>query len=141
MGTVAKVKQVLKTQGENLRVLVTGVCRGKITEMSQTEPFMSGIVEAVPAPDTGDSLRAHALRREAVNLGMEHVKVKNGLMIVRFVGDDKSPYYRSEAFMDMLRKITAQPDRFVLKQKDGKLAMTVRRVESVATAVEVLKSL
>ena len=63
-----KVKQVLKTQGENLRVLVTGVCRGKITEMSQTEPFMSGIVEAVPAPDTGDSLRAHALRREAVNL-------------------------------------------------------------------------
>ena len=68
VGTVAKVKQVLKTQGENLRVLVTGVCRGKITEMSQTEPFMSGIVEAVPAPDTGDSLRAHALRREAVNL-------------------------------------------------------------------------
>ena len=68
VGTVAKVKQVLKTQGENLRVLVTGVCRGKITEMSQTEPFMSGIVESVPAPDTGDSLRSHALRREAVNL-------------------------------------------------------------------------
>jgi len=68
VGTVAKVKQVLKTQGENLRVLVTGICRGKITEMSQTEPFMNGIVEAVPAPDSGDSLRAHALRREAVNL-------------------------------------------------------------------------
>ena len=68
VGTVAKVKQVLKTQGENLRVLVTGICRGKITEMSQTEPFMSGIVEAVPAPENGDSLRSHALRREAVNL-------------------------------------------------------------------------
>ena len=26
IGTVAKVKQVLKTQNENLRVLVTGVC-------------------------------------------------------------------------------------------------------------------
>ena len=68
VGTVAKVKQVLKTQGENLRVLVTGICRGKITEMSQTEPFMSGIVEAVPAPENSDSLRSHALRREAVNL-------------------------------------------------------------------------
>ena len=86
-------------------------------------------------------MNAVRLRWEAMRLGMERVKVKNGLMIVRFVGDDKSPYYRSEAFMDMLRKITAQPDRFVLKQKDGKLAMTVRRVESVATAVEVLKSL
>ena len=68
VGTVAKVKQVLKTQGENLRVLVTGICRGKITEMSQTEPFMSGIVESIPVPENADSLRAHAMRREAVNL-------------------------------------------------------------------------
>ena len=68
VGTVAKVKQVLKTQGENLRVLVTGISRGKITEMSQTEPFMCGIVESIPVPESGESLRAHALRREAVNL-------------------------------------------------------------------------
>ena len=68
IGTVAKVKQVLKTQGENLRVLVTGVCRGKITELSQSEPYLSGIIEAVPAPEGGDSLRSHALRREATAL-------------------------------------------------------------------------
>ena len=65
MGTIAKVKQVLKTQGENLRILVTGVCRARITEMSQTEPFLQGMVESVPTPETEDSLRAHALRREA----------------------------------------------------------------------------
>ena len=86
-------------------------------------------------------MNAVRLRWEAMHLGMERVKVKNGLMIVRFVGDDKSPYYRTEVFMNMLRKITAQPDRFVLKQLDGKLAMTVRRVEDIATAVEVLKAL
>ena len=68
IGTVAKVKQVLKTQGENLRVLVTGVCRGKITELSQSEPYLSGIIEAVPALEGGDSLRSHALRREATAL-------------------------------------------------------------------------
>ena len=65
IGTVAKVKQVLKTQGENLRVLVTGICRGKITELQQSDPYLSGIVEAVPAPEAGDSVRSHALRREA----------------------------------------------------------------------------
>ena len=86
-------------------------------------------------------MNAVRLRWEAARLGMERVKVKNGLMIVRFVGDDHSPYYRSEVFMELLRKITAQPDRFVLKQKDGKLQMTVRRVDDVATAVEVLKTL
>jgi transcription-repair coupling factor (superfamily II helicase) len=86
-------------------------------------------------------MNAVRLRWEAMRLGMERVKVKNGLMIVRFVGDDKSPYYRSEVFMELLRKITAQLDRFVLKQRDGKLQMTVRRIEDVATAVEVLKAL
>lgn len=68
IGTVAKVKQVLKTQGENLRVLVTGICRGKITELQQSEPYLCGTVESVSAPDTGDSLRSHALRREANSL-------------------------------------------------------------------------
>ena len=65
VGTVVKVKQVLKTQGENLRVLVTGICRGKIAELSQSDPYLLGIVESIPVPENGDSVRAHALRREA----------------------------------------------------------------------------
>ncbi|MGM9627009.1 MAG: endopeptidase La [Faecousia sp.] len=68
IGTVAKVKQVLKSQGENLRVLVTGICRAKITELEQSDPFLLGTVEAVPIPETADSLRSHALRREANSL-------------------------------------------------------------------------
>ena len=81
------------------------------------------------------------LRWEAVRLGMERVKVKNGLMIVHFVGESNSPYYKSDTFMTLLRKITAQPDRFVLKQHNNRLAMTVRRVADVAEAVVVLRSL
>lgn len=68
VGTVVKVKQVLKTQGENLRVLVTGICRGKITELSQSDPYLVGIIEAVPVPESTESVRSHALRREANNL-------------------------------------------------------------------------
>ena len=75
VGTVAKVKQVLKTQGENLRVLVTGICRGKIAELSQSEPYLSGIIESIPSPETGDSLRAHALRREAVALYSQYLQM------------------------------------------------------------------
>ena len=65
IGTVCKVKQVLKTQGENLRVLVTGLRRAKITEVNQTEPFLSGIVESVPDQGREDAVRSRALRREA----------------------------------------------------------------------------
>lgn len=65
VGTVAKVKQILKSQGENQRVLVTGICRAKITELEQADPYMLGTVESISTPQTGDSPRSHALRREA----------------------------------------------------------------------------
>ena len=41
VGTVAKVKQVLKTQGENLRVLVTGICRGGIHSCARVRRYPS----------------------------------------------------------------------------------------------------
>ncbi len=68
IGVIAHVKQVLKTQGENLRILVTGVRRAKIAEVSQTEPYMAGYVESVPNQETEDNARSRALRREAMNV-------------------------------------------------------------------------
>jgi len=65
IGVVAKVKQVLKTQNENLRVLVTGICRAQIKDLIQSEPFMTAYIRAVPETEVGDSTRAHAMRREA----------------------------------------------------------------------------
>ena len=68
IGTVAKVKQVLKPQSENLRVLVTGVCRGKVSELLQSEPYLYGTIEAVSEQQEDDTIRAQALRREANGL-------------------------------------------------------------------------
>jgi len=65
IGTVCKVKQVLRSQGENLRVLVTGLCRGRIQEMIQEEPYLFAMIRSVPETEVQDSTRAHALRREA----------------------------------------------------------------------------
>ena len=65
IGTVVKVKQVLKTHGENLRALVTGICRARIAKLEQTEPYLSGLVESVPESESIDSPRNHALCREA----------------------------------------------------------------------------
>ena len=68
IGTVVSVKQVLKTQGENLRVLVTGLRRARITEMTQTQPYLCAMVESVAIIEKHDSLRSRALRREANGL-------------------------------------------------------------------------
>ena len=65
VGTVVQIKQILKAQGENIRVLVTGLYRAKILEMANTEPFLEGTVEELPVQHTQDKLRARALCRKA----------------------------------------------------------------------------
>ncbi|MBO7312719.1 MAG: transcription-repair coupling factor, partial [Alistipes sp.] len=95
---------------------------------------------AVPQP-VMELIDVVKLRKEAINLGMEHVKVKNGLMIVRFVGDNNSPFFKTDTFLSMLRKVVAQPDRFVVKQYNNRLSMTVRKIYSIAEGVEMLRSL
>ncbi len=75
VGTVAQIKQVLKTQGETTRVLVTGLCRARITDLSQTEPFLAGIVESIPESEEADSLDNRAMRREANSLFASYMEM------------------------------------------------------------------
>ena len=68
VGTVVKVKQILKAQDENIRVLVTGLYRAKITELTQFVPYLAGCVEKLTQTGVSDTMRARALRREANTL-------------------------------------------------------------------------
>lgn len=68
IGTVVKVKQILRSQGENIRVLVTGIYRAKITDLTQQEPFLAGTVEQMVETEPDDNLRSRAMRREANHL-------------------------------------------------------------------------
>lgn len=68
IGTVVRVKQILKGQGENIRVLVNGLHRARILSLTQNEPYLSGEIEAVEDSLWSENLRTVALRREANNL-------------------------------------------------------------------------
>ena len=68
IGTVVKVKQILKTQGENIRVLVHGEYRARLVSLTQSEPYLAGMVESVQETRAADTLRTRALRREAKTL-------------------------------------------------------------------------
>ena len=65
IGTVVQVKQILKSQDNNIRVLVNGMYRAKITEFLQFAPFIRGQVEPVDEIKAGESIRNRAMRREA----------------------------------------------------------------------------
>ena len=75
IGTVAKVKQVLKGQGETIRVLVNGMYRAEITDFYQDTPYLAGEVTSVPEMDVRDDLHGRAMRREANALYTNYLEI------------------------------------------------------------------
>ena len=65
VGCVAKVKQVLKNGGDTQRVLVSGLYRARIEQMSQTEPYLQGRVEMVQEKSYSLTPKVRALMRDA----------------------------------------------------------------------------
>ena len=130
----------IRSQSEKLRLY------RQIDAMHSDEQFeaLMGHLQdrfgAVPQP-VKELMDVVKLRHEAVNLGMEHVKVKNGLMIVRFVGDNNSPFFKTDTFLNLLRYVVSDPERFVVKQYNNRLSMTVRKIYTIAEGVAMLRTL
>ncbi len=86
VGTVARVKQVLKFPANNTRVLVEGVYRAKILKIIHTEPFMEAEVEelAIPKPRE-NTVKCEALVRTTQDLFSEYIefapKLSNDVML------------------------------------------------------------
>lgn len=75
VGCVVRINQILKSQGENIRVLVTGLYRAKVTQLLHFEPFLSGTVEQVQEVEEVEKLRTRAMRREANNLYRSYLEL------------------------------------------------------------------
>lgn len=76
IGTVARIKQILRIQGDLVRILVEGEYRAKAVELQQQEPFLYGRVDSVQEGSFNpDSPRCQALLREAVGLFDEFLGV------------------------------------------------------------------
>ena len=95
-----------------------------------------------PLPEAARNLMdVVRLRWRAVALGFEWVKVKNGLMLLRFLSDGNSAYYKSALFMGILKYVSKNSAKFVLKQNNNKLMLTVREVKGMQQAWQTLDAL
>ncbi len=69
VGTLCNVRQILRLPGDNVRVMVDGICRGRLVELTQTEPCLLADVEEIPAPEqTQNTPRGEALVRQTYDL-------------------------------------------------------------------------
>jgi len=75
VGTVVKVKQILKSHGENIRVLVTGLFRARIDELNQNTPFLAGLVRKTDEVEETATMKMRVLRREAISLYEDYSEI------------------------------------------------------------------
>lgn len=78
VGTVSKVKQLLKLPGDSIRVLVEGLNRGKIIEYTKTEPYYEVIIEEiVDEKDETTALEQEAMVRMLLKAFEDYVRLSN----------------------------------------------------------------
>lgn len=74
VGTVAKIKQVLKGQDNTVRVLAEGHYRARVYQLVQSEPYFSGQISELPDSEITDSPRNQALCRQAYALYTQYLE-------------------------------------------------------------------
>jgi len=69
VGTLCNVRQILRVPGDNVRVMVDGIARGRLVELVQTEPFLAARVEEIPVSvRTRSTPKDEALIRQTYDL-------------------------------------------------------------------------
>jgi transcription-repair coupling factor (superfamily II helicase) len=77
----------------------------------------------------------------AVKLGIEKILLKNNLLIANFISDPESPFYRSQQFVSIMNYVNRHQRQMSVKQKETKLSLTIRDINSVKSAIQILNSI
>lgn len=78
VGTISKIKQLLKLPGETIRVLVEGLERGRILEYTKEEPYFEVNLSTPRQYDEAElELQIEAISRNVLSSFEEYVKLSN----------------------------------------------------------------
>ena len=95
-----------------------------------------------PVPEEGEELmRVVLLRRLGKRLGCEKISLRGGKMVMQFVSNPHSAFYKSKAFDKILDYIGCNPRRCAIKEIKGRRLMHVDQIATVADAVDVLEDI
>lgn len=99
IGTISNVRQLLRMPGDNIRVMVEGICRGRMVNLTQKTPFLEAEVQEIPVEEGGrTSAKAEALIRNTYEVFERYMelapKVSPDLIINVLSSDD--PGYISD---------------------------------------------
>jgi transcription-repair coupling factor (superfamily II helicase) len=77
----------------------------------------------------------------AIKLGIEKILLKNNLLIANFISDPDSPFYRSQLFVSIMNFVNRHQEKMSVKQREAKLSLTIRDIQTVKSAISILNNL
>jgi len=92
VGTVSKIKQILKLPGDTIRILVEGISRAEIVSLTQEEPYFQ--VEVSEKEDSVEKdVESEALMRKLFESFEDYVKLSNQISpeVIVTVSDIEEP--------------------------------------------------
>ena len=92
-------------------------------------------------PETDNLFDVLKIRNLGGHLGFEKVIIKNGMMILFFISNPMSPYFKTKVFSNILAKVGENDKLFNLKQTEGKLKIVSRGIDSLPAALSTLRRL
>ncbi len=100
VGTLCRIKQVLRISEDNLRILIEGICRVNVTDFTCIEPCIECIAELKKDEEIADAILAEAYVRELKRISAEYFSLAGRLpdeVNISFA-KEKNPF----AFSDIL---------------------------------------
>ena len=79
VGTICKVKQVIKLPGDTVRVLVEGVSRGKVKEINEEDGYFKALVEEIiyDQENADEDIEVEAFVRNVFDAFEEYINIGN----------------------------------------------------------------
>ncbi|TAL58798.1 MAG: transcription-repair coupling factor [Bacteroidetes bacterium] len=81
------------------------------------------------------------LRWLAVELGFEKLILKNKKITAWFVSNQKSPYYQSKKFSQILQFVQSNPKTCSMNEGESKLTLKIENIKDIDTAVSILATI
>lgn len=115
----------------------------KLRTQEEVDKFASSLVDRFGAlpHEAEELLRVPLLKSKAQSLGVQRIQLYRGLMALQFVTPITSPFYSSDIFGRILRKVAVMKERARLNQAEKMLTLVVYHVDDIAGAQEVLQFL
>ncbi|HPW65995.1 MAG TPA: transcription-repair coupling factor [Salinivirgaceae bacterium] len=111
-----------------------------ITTKDELQQFSTMLIDRfgkIPK-ETEELINVVKLRRKAVTLGFEKIVIKQQKMICYFISDQKSDFFDSQMFQNMLLVLQREPNLAHMQEHAKRLRLVIENVKSVSAANKLL---